>query len=154
VSSLLAHPLQESALRWLYKLIEDLDAVPTTITRPPKESFSDRLLRLRKARGLTQHQLADASGISQRMIAHYETKAVRPPAKAVPVLAKALGVSFEALLGVERLRAQTPQISNLRLWRRFQKLEQLPPAARKAVLKVLDAYLAQYSIDDGFRNAG
>jgi len=135
-------PFPRSALRWLANLIEDLDPVPTS--KHARESFSQRLLRLRKAKGFTQHQLADASGISQRMIAHYETRAVRPPANAVPALAQALGATMEELLGIERLRTQPPTVTNLRLWRRFQKLEQLPPTARKAVLKVLDAYLAQH----------
>ena len=152
MSSAMTHLPSESALRWLHGFLEDLDSMPTR-TKRPQESFSERLLRLRKARGLTQHQLADASGVSQRMIAHYETKAVRPPAKAVPALASALGVSFEELLGIERIRAQPPPITNLRLWRRFQKLEQLPPAARKAVLKVLDAYLAQYGVGANDKHA-
>jgi transcriptional regulator with XRE-family HTH domain len=142
MSTPLTLPFSESALRWLYTFIKDLDSVATSIRS--KESFSQRLLRLRKARGFTQHQLADASGISQRMIAHYETRAVRPPANAVPALAQALGATMEEILGIGRLRTQPPAVTNLRLWRRFQKLEQLPPTARKAVLKVLDAYLAQH----------
>lgn len=124
-------------------------ASKTKSKRKPPESFGQRLARLRLARGLTQRQLADRSGVSQRMIAYYETHAVAPPADKASAIAKALGVAIEELVGVERSRAQQPTVTNLRLWRRFQKLERLPPAARKTVLKVLDAYLAQHGVDDG-----
>ena len=46
-------------------------------------SFGERLQAIRKARGLTQVQLAEAAGTTQRAISYYETEAGFPPAPAV-----------------------------------------------------------------------
>ena len=42
--------------------------------------FGERLQAIRKARGLTQVQLAEAAGTTQRAISYYETEAGFPPA--------------------------------------------------------------------------
>jgi transcriptional regulator with XRE-family HTH domain len=139
------------ALEWMRSTLTELD-MPATKRRPSQEMFGQRLARLRKARGLTQRALSVASGVSQRMIAYYETHEATPPGHLLPGVAKALGVSLEELLGAKRLPSEPPVV-NVRLWKRVQKIEQLPPAARKAVLRVLDAYLAQYT-DDDLRSAG
>jgi transcriptional regulator with XRE-family HTH domain len=143
--------LVESALGWVRSLLQDLAPVPQ-LKRLSKESFGQRLARLRSARAFTQRDLAHRSGISQRMIAYYETHAIAPPADKASKLAEALGVSLDDLLGTQRLPSQPPVV-NVRLWRRFQQVEKLPPAARKAVLKVLDAYLAQHGPQGRSREA-
>jgi transcriptional regulator with XRE-family HTH domain len=80
------------------------------------------------------------------MIAHYETQAVAPPLEALPKLAKALDVSVDALLGVSkpppRVAAGPQSTADLRLWRRFQQIRKLPPQKRRAVIQVLDGFLA------------
>jgi ribosome-binding protein aMBF1 (putative translation factor) len=43
-------------------------------------SFGQRLASVRKARGLSQRDLATLTGISNRMIAYYEAQSDRPPA--------------------------------------------------------------------------
>ena len=62
--------------------------------------FGKRLVALRKARGLTQVQLADAIHSTQRAISYYENEAGYPPAPVVADLALALGVTTDELLGV------------------------------------------------------
>ncbi|WP_045769525.1 helix-turn-helix domain-containing protein [Xanthomonas albilineans] len=66
-------------------------------------SFSNTLKRLRLARGLTQEKLALACGWNgQSRIANYESnspKAREPKLSELPVIARALGVSLEELLG-------------------------------------------------------
>jgi transcriptional regulator with XRE-family HTH domain len=60
------------------------------------------LVAIRKARGLTQVQLAELAGTTQRAVSYYETEAGFPPAPAVIQLAKALQVSTDELLGSSR----------------------------------------------------
>ena len=48
-----------------------------TTRRPSQENFGQRLTRLRKLRGFTQRSLASKSGVSNRMIAYYETHELR-----------------------------------------------------------------------------
>jgi len=46
--------------------------------------FGERLAGLRKAAGFTQVELAAELGISQRMVAYYESPAATPPANLLP----------------------------------------------------------------------
>jgi len=140
----------EAALRWLRSTIEGM-SVPQPKSKTDRETVDQRLARLRRTAGLTQQQLADKTGISRRMIAHYETQATAPPAQALPLLAKALGVSVDEILGTTgrssaaTLQAAPQSTVDLRLWRKLQQLQQLSPQKRRAVLQVLDGYLTANS---------
>ena len=65
-------------------------------------------------------------------------------------LARALGVAVEELLGAkpikEKLRPKTA-----RLLTRLQRVEQLPPADQKAVLKFVDALVQSRGLGNGSR---
>ena len=61
--------------------------------------FSDRLKSLRKSKGLTQTQLAQASNMSMRMIQKYEKGSSRPRYDAAERLAAALETPITKLLG-------------------------------------------------------
>ena len=131
--------------------------MPQLKTKTDRESVDQRLARLRRTAGLTQQQLSDKTGISRRMIAHYETQAATPPAQALPLLAKALGVTVDEILGTSgRASAAAVQAAphstvDLRLWRKFQQLQQLSPQKRRAVLQVLDGFLSANSKSAGAR---
>jgi transcriptional regulator with XRE-family HTH domain len=73
-------------------------------------SFGERLQAIRKARGLTQVQLAEAAATTQRAVSYYETEAGFPPAPAVIALAKALKVTTDEMLGVN-----PPRVERVRL---------------------------------------
>jgi transcriptional regulator with XRE-family HTH domain len=96
-------------------------------------SFGKRLAALRKARGLSQRDLAKLTGVSNRMIAYYEAQSDRPPATKLATFAEVLKVSTDELLGIEPLHVQEP--ANSRLWKRLKVVETLPPKAQKQVLE-------------------
>jgi len=102
--------------------------------------FGARLAALRKAAGYTQVELAEELGLSQRMIAYYESPRAYPPAELLPAMAKALGVRIEALLGTGPL-PKTPKPTNTRLQRRLQQIEKLGAREKRQILQVLDALL-------------
>jgi transcriptional regulator with XRE-family HTH domain len=110
--------------------------------RGVEERFGERLARLRQAAGYSQRELAAELGISQRMVAYYEGETDYPPAHLLPVLAKTLAVSTDQLLGVAPAKANG-RGQDTRLWRRFRQIEKLPPAERKPIIQVLDAFLAK-----------
>jgi transcriptional regulator with XRE-family HTH domain len=67
-------------------------------------SFGSRLRDLRVARGLSQHQLAEIVGVSQRKLSDIE-RSKRPPLllpTQLMAMAEALSVGVEQLAGVER----------------------------------------------------
>ncbi len=53
--------------------------------------------------GLSQVDLAKMTGLSKRMIAYYETEAVKPPIDKLEVLAHALNVSISELIGEKEI---------------------------------------------------
>jgi transcriptional regulator with XRE-family HTH domain len=129
-------------LRWLSFTIEGLP-VPKTKPSASPENFSHRLVRFRKSRGLSQLALGKQIGISKRMVAYYETETDRPPAHLLPAIAKALAVSFDDLMGAGHLPSEPVEV-DVRVWRRFQRLQALAPGERKTVLKLLDSLLDRY----------
>jgi transcriptional regulator with XRE-family HTH domain len=68
---------------------------------PPSSPFGKRLVTARQARGLTQTQLAEMIGSTQRALSRYETIADYPPTAVVIELAKALKISADELLGLK-----------------------------------------------------
>jgi transcriptional regulator with XRE-family HTH domain len=74
----------------------------------PAETFGARLAELRKAAGLTQVELAEAIGTSQRMVAYYERTEDYPLARLLRNLSRALGATADELLG---LTPQTPRLA-------------------------------------------
>jgi len=109
--------------------------------RAPEETIGERIRRYRKAKGLTQTELGDMVGLSQRLMTYYETQGGSPSADLLARFSAALGVPMNVLLGVDldSRRAASPAPGSVRMWRRFQRLEQLPEQDRKTVLKMIDA---------------
>lgn len=102
------------------------------------KDFGKRLADLRRAAGLTQKQLGEKVGVSNRVIFYYEGETTYPPAHLIEPLAKALNVSTDELLGIKTLKQQRdPQ--HAALWRRLKKIETLPKKDQKALLHYLDA---------------
>ncbi len=71
----------------------------------------------------------------QRVVAYYEADDAQPPGA---LLATALDVSADDLLGIEPLKEKVPP-KTARIRRRLQQFEDLPPADQKAILKFVDA---------------
>lgn len=104
------------------------------------EGFGVRLAALRQAKGMTQVELGDAVGVSQRVIAYYESDGAQPPGAMLVDLARALKVTSDELLGLKAVREQTSP-KTARLLKRLRRVEELPLADQRAVLKLVDAML-------------
>ena len=85
-------------------------------------TIGKRIALLRKEKGLTQEELANAMGVSPQAVSKWENDQTCPDITALPKLARLLGVSVDELLsGKEELPA-------VRL---------LPPAERKDIKNML-----------------
>lgn len=104
--------------------------------------FSRNLIAWRKQKGLSQRDLAQASGISFRMVAYYETHNVIPPADKLDQLAKALEVSVADLINPQLETASVVQLSTRSL-KKLQLLEQLTPEDQRKVMDYARALLSQ-----------
>jgi transcriptional regulator with XRE-family HTH domain len=112
-----------------------------------KEPFRDRLIRFRKAAGLSQKEFAQAVGISPRMAAYYETETHHPPTHLLTVFVKVLGVSADQLLGIQKVKTLKQRDSRLR--RLVEEVEQLPVTTRKHVIQYLEHLLAGLKAKNG-----
>jgi transcriptional regulator with XRE-family HTH domain len=112
--------------------------------------FGPRLAKIRRGHGLTQVQLGKAVGVSDRVIAYYESESAQPPGAMLPDLAGALSVSTDELLGVKPFKINGERKTSRRL-RRIHRIEDLPPADQRAVLKFLDALLEKRGTEKGVK---
>lgn len=103
--------------------------------------FSARLTSLRKAAGYTQVELAAALGMTQRMIAYYESRAEKPPATILPQMAEVLGVSIDEILGMKPIKKAKSKQPDTRLQRRLQRIEKLSPKAKRQITQLLDTFI-------------
>jgi transcriptional regulator with XRE-family HTH domain len=108
----------------------------------PKETLGDRIRRHRLAKGLTQAQLGERIGVSQRVVAYYEGKGSSPSPDILVKIADALDVSADARLGRKKGSARAgerePAVDVRRL-RHLKRLDELPLHDRKAIFKIIDA---------------
>jgi transcriptional regulator with XRE-family HTH domain len=123
-----------------------MDAMPQTnkTTQPPlmigDETFGQRLARIRKAKGYTQVELAKRMDIIQVLISDYERDKLRPYHEMIVRFAKALEISADELLGLTNAKDRGNGAS-LKLMRRMKKIEDLPPAQQKILLRTIDTFL-------------
>jgi transcriptional regulator with XRE-family HTH domain len=119
--------------------------------RPRKESeptiepilleVNKNLTQLRKERGLTQLQLAEIIGISRNLLANYELGRTHLTDETIILIAKALNVSTDRLLGIETKKKKQTNIQSIRLVKRMQRIEKLPTIEQRAILKTIDTLL-------------
>jgi transcriptional regulator with XRE-family HTH domain len=105
-------------------------------------ALGERITALRKARGITQVQLAETLGVSQQTVQAYEVGRRRIQVSALPVVAKALSVSLEALFG-ESERGNRKRGPASRLQQQVDLIGQLPKTRQRFVSDMLDTVLAQ-----------
>lgn len=71
-----------------------------------KISIDTNLKALRRAKGITQQEVADHLGISVQAISKWERNEGYPDISTLPLLASYYDVSVDALLGVDRIKRQ------------------------------------------------
>ncbi len=102
------------------------------------------MAELRKARNITQVQLAQTLGTTQRAITYYENEADYPPVDAIIRLADALGVSADELLGMKngkttKGRSEQDDPNVRRLWKKFRQVTRLPHKDQRTVIRLINS---------------
>jgi len=108
--------------------------------------FSERLLALRKQRGLTQLALADKASMHVVQIRRYETNSSQPSLEAIRKLAVALTVSADALVFDEEER----EPDNEQLKRHFEAVSKLEPDEQRTIMEVIDSILLKHDAKQYF----
>ncbi|MFO7594301.1 MAG: helix-turn-helix transcriptional regulator [Pseudomonadota bacterium] len=107
------------------------------------QAMGKRIAQYRKAQNMTQTQLAEALGIAQQTMAHYEGGRLRLPVAQLPMLATLLAVSVEEIVGEPAKAAKGKRGPTPRLQRQVELIGQLPRAKQKFVMEMLDAVIQQ-----------
>lgn len=117
-------------------------------------TFSINLKHFRKKKGLSQYDLADITGISQRMIAHYETSVSEPPLPKVEILAKALGIKVSELINNREISSEKINIDDfdMRSLKKLKDILSLPPNDRAAVYRLINSLLRKNQLEQKERN--
>jgi transcriptional regulator with XRE-family HTH domain len=107
--------------------------------------FVNRLIALRKERGLTQQALADAIELHVNQIKRYEAGTAQPTLETLAKLAKALHVSLDDLVFGEAVRGPS---DDLRL--QFEALSQFDEEDRKVARAVLESLILKHNAKRAF----
>lgn len=111
---------------------------PASKQAPP---FGRRLAAARKAKGLSQVQLAGLLGTTQKTIDYYERRATNPTLEVVERAARALEVPVAELLDLDVPASGQRRGPAPRLLERFERIQQLPRKDREFVINFIDTYL-------------
>ena len=108
-----------------------------------KSVFSNNLIKIRKERGLSQKELAELSGLSQRMIVYYECESGNPPIEKIKKIANALKVDPNDLIlenKTKNLKEEFTEI-NTKTLKRIKQILELSPEDRHVVYSLVDSLL-------------
>jgi transcriptional regulator with XRE-family HTH domain len=115
-----------------------------TLKLPPldygNETVGQRLARLRKERGYTQVELAKKIGLIQTLVSSYELDKLRLSGEMAVRFALALDITTDALLHPKAGKKKSRKPS-LKVMRRMEEIEKLPPRQQTVVLSALDSIL-------------
>jgi transcriptional regulator with XRE-family HTH domain len=112
------------------------------------KEMGSRIAQARKKRGMTQQALADALGVSQQTLAHYEVGRVGVGAPLLPRLAELLDLSFdEMLVGQPASYRPGRRGPPSHLAQHFDRIAQLPKAKQRFVVEMIDSVIAKAQLE-------
>ncbi|MGC6327881.1 helix-turn-helix domain-containing protein [Rhizorhabdus sp. FW153] len=106
-----------------------------------RKAMGARIKALRKARHWPQKHLARLVDIRFELLNKYEGGFGTPPVDTLVRIADALGTTLDYL--VTGAEIEESNLANIRLFRRFQALEELAEEDQQTVMRVIDAMIAQ-----------
>ncbi len=113
-------------------------------TARKRTAFGERIQQAREVLGISQKQLADQLGVSQRVLSWWEREPVALKTEQLSALAEALKVSADFLLGREARppKAKGPKGRMLKL---FEVASNLPRKQQEKVAAVLEPFVLHHA---------
>ena len=118
--------------------------------------FAENIAKYRKKKGLSQYDLADLSEISRRMIGHYESEGIIPPADRLQVLADSLDVPVYKLFkqpGDEKTADTDLSGIDPRSVKKLKDILSLPAEDRNDLYRILNKMLRKNQLEKQHREA-
>lgn len=105
-------------------------------------SIAERLVTLRKKKGLTQQALADALGLHITQVKRYEAGTSQPSVEALKKIVQTLRVTTDSIIfEPEELEPD----EDLRL--QFQAIASMPPEEQRVVKQLLEGMIIKYEAE-------
>lgn len=111
------------------------------------QSFSNRLIALRKERGLTQAELAKATHLQRSTLSGYETEGKEPNFETLCALAEYFNVTTDYLLGISSARTHNDAVFVNDTQNFANTFEQLPANIKATVAAAFDSFYLILSRD-------
>ncbi|MCB1069685.1 MAG: helix-turn-helix transcriptional regulator [Verrucomicrobia bacterium] len=105
----------------------------------PRSAFGKRLAEARQRAGLSQAEVGEKMGVSQRAIAHWERRHASLYPEQITALSRILKVRVDELLGISSDRRKPGPPSKLE--RQIEAVRKLPRAKQTFVSEMLDNVL-------------
>jgi transcriptional regulator with XRE-family HTH domain len=118
----------------------------TPMTDDEKDFFvklGERIAELRRARALTQAQVAERFAVSQQTINSFERGRRRVPVSLLPELAQILDVTIEELIVGDKANGAGKRGPASKIERQMEEIRRLPRAKQRFVIEMLDAVIAK-----------
>lgn len=111
-----------------------------------RTALGSRITAARQAAGLTRQELANLTGVTQRVVAYWEREAVSLRADQLDALANALRVTADDLLGraQPKTRATGPVGKARRI---FAAISKLPRHQQEKIFSILEPFITQHGTD-------
>lgn len=125
--------------------------MPTNMGRPTdreRTGFGERLVAAREEAGLSQRELADKLGITQRALSWWERQPVALRPEQIAQLAAALGVTADYLLGVDKTKKRGTGPAG-RARRVFEAVSKLPRHQQQKIVDVVETFVAGHQNGNG-----
>ena len=118
--------------------------------------FAGNVAKYRKKKGFSQYDLADLSGISRRMIGHYESRGIIPPADRLQALADSLDIPVYKLFKQPEM-SQNPDTDltdiDPRSVKKLRDILSLPADDRGDLYRILNKMLRKNQLERQNREA-
>ena len=98
------------------------------------KSMGQFIQALRKANGMTQQNVADRLGVSNKAVSRWERDECAPDISVIPALAELLGVSCDELLKGERLISEV-------------QIEKAEPKVEKQIKSIVNKTITRFKVD-------
>lgn len=107
-----------------------------------RTAFAKQLSSIRNSKGISQRELAKLTGVSQRVIALYETIIKNPTPDLVVRIAKSLDVSIDELMGHKTIKIK--ENLDRKTIKKARMIAELPLSDQKTILRHIEDLKAKY----------
>ena len=112
------------------------------------DAFAERIKELRKKKGLSQAELAEAMGVHFAQVSRYERGETKPNAEAMTKLAQVLETSTDFLMNGTTDETALSAGLDKEMISRFKQVQELDADDKKTMLSFLDAFIAKGKIQN------